>query len=136
MHLTKTFPPFLQKQAPKETSLVYVTSGLALVPIVYCPNYCASKAALHHVCLAVMKEAKFNVKIIELLPRTVLTELCDDKRQLELKTKGGRLGMRLIDLVEEAWEGLNSSENEQVRVGKVPGMGLYAFNGNRNGSRR
>ncbi|KXT05865.1 hypothetical protein AC578_1114 [Pseudocercospora eumusae] len=39
MHLTKAFLPFLQKQAPKETSIVYVTSGLALVPNFYCPNY-------------------------------------------------------------------------------------------------
>lgn len=43
MHLTKAFLPYLQKQAPKETSLIYTTSGLALVPILHCPNYCATK---------------------------------------------------------------------------------------------
>ncbi|KAF7188485.1 putative oxidoreductase DltE [Pseudocercospora fuligena] len=131
MHLTKAFLPFLQKQAPKETSIVYVTSGLALVPIVYCPNYCASKAALHHMCLAMrlqMKEANSNVKIIELLPPAVQTELHDDKHQPEFKGKGRQLGMPLNDFVEEAWEGLNSSENEQVPVEKVhSAMGFYEW---------
>ena len=45
MHLTKAFLPLLQKQAPKETSIIYTTSGLALVPIYGCPNYCASKVS-------------------------------------------------------------------------------------------
>ncbi len=43
MHLTKMFLPLLQKQAPKKTGIIYTTSGLALVPILYCSNYCASK---------------------------------------------------------------------------------------------
>jgi short-subunit dehydrogenase involved in D-alanine esterification of teichoic acids len=44
--LTKAFLPFLQKKQT-ESALVYVTSGLALVPILRCSNYSASKAALH-----------------------------------------------------------------------------------------
>ena len=44
MHLTKGFLPYLQKAAPKPTSIIYTTSGLALVPILQCPNYCATKA--------------------------------------------------------------------------------------------
>lgn len=122
MHLTKAFLPFLQKQAPKEVSLVYVTSGLALVPIVYCPNYCASKAALHHMILAMrlqMKEMQSNVKIIELFPPAVQTELHDDKHQPEFKGRGRQLGMPLDDFVEEAYAGLNSENNEQVPVENV-----------------
>lgn len=125
MHLTKAFLPFLQKQAPKEVSLVYVTSGLALVPIVYCPNYCASKAALHHMILAMrlqMKEINSNVKIIELLPPAVQTELHDDKHQPEFKGKGGAVGMPLADFVEEAYAGLNKEDNEQVPVQMVHQM--------------
>ena len=45
MHLTKAFLPYLQKQTPKETALIYTTSGLALVPILNCPNYCATKVS-------------------------------------------------------------------------------------------
>ena len=40
MHLTKAFLPYLQRQAPKDTAMIYTTSGLALVPITHCPNYC------------------------------------------------------------------------------------------------
>ena len=40
MHLTKAFLPFLQRQAPKDTAMIYTTSGLAMVPIAHCPNYC------------------------------------------------------------------------------------------------
>lgn len=78
MHLTKAFLPYLQKQAPKETSLIYTTSGLALVPILTCPNYCATKAALHHMIIAMreqLKGAGSNVRIIEVLPPAVQTEL-------------------------------------------------------------
>ena len=46
MHLTKAFLPHLQKQAPKETGLIFTTSGLALIPMLACPNYCATKGKL------------------------------------------------------------------------------------------
>lgn len=46
LYLTLAFLPYLQKQT-NETSLIFTTSGLALVPMVRCANYCASKAALH-----------------------------------------------------------------------------------------
>lgn len=80
MHLTKAFLPHLQKAAPKDTSIIYTTSGLALVPILHCPNYCATKAAAHHMILAMrqqLKDAGSNVKIIELYPPAVQTELHD-----------------------------------------------------------
>lgn len=122
MHITHAFMPFLQNQAPKNTALVYVTSGLALVPSTYCPNYCASKAALHHMILAMrlqMKEIKSNVKIIELLPPAVQTELHDDKHQPEFKGKGSTFGMPLPAFVEEAWAGLIKEDNEHVPVQMV-----------------
>ncbi|KAI7372657.1 short-chain dehydrogenase/ reductase-like protein, partial [Hortaea werneckii] len=119
MHLTKAFLPYLQKQAPKPTSLVFTTSGLALVPIIYCPNYCASKAALHHMILAMrqqMKQIDSNVKIIEVYPPAVQTELHDDKHQPEFQGKGRSLGMPLDEFTEEAWAGLSADDNEQVPV--------------------
>jgi short-subunit dehydrogenase involved in D-alanine esterification of teichoic acids len=45
LHLSKAFLPYLQKQAPKSTSLMFTSSGLALVPLMTCPNYCATKAS-------------------------------------------------------------------------------------------
>lgn len=126
MHLTKAFLPYLQKQAPKETSLVFTTSGLALVPILHCPNYCATKAALHHHILAMreqLKGAKSNVKVIELFPPAVQTELHD----YEMGEKGKHVGMPLKDFTEEAFEGLCKDDNEQVPVQAV--KEFMGFNG-------
>ncbi|GAJ09169.1 unnamed protein product, partial [marine sediment metagenome] len=130
LHLTKAFLPYLQKQAPKPTSLIFTTSGLALVPILYCPNYCATKAALHHMILVLrqqMKDVESNVKIIELYPPAVQTELHDDKHQPEMNGKGRSVGMPLNDFTDEAWAGLSSDDNEQVPVQMVKTM--MGFNG-------
>ncbi|KAK6440773.1 hypothetical protein LTR95_002997 [Oleoguttula sp. CCFEE 5521] len=116
LHLAKAFLPFLQKQAPKDTALMYTTSGLALVPILPCGNYCAMKAALHHLILTQrqqLKDAGSNVKIIELFPPAVQTELHD----AEHGDKGKEIGMPLNDFTEEAFAGLTSEHFEQVAVG-------------------
>lgn len=129
MHLTKAFLPYLQKQAPKSTSMIYNTSGLALVPILYCPNYCATKAALHHMILAMrqqLKDVGSNVKIIEVYPPAVQTELHDAKHQPEMGDRGKNLGMPLNEFTEEAFEGLSSEDNEQVPVQGV--KTLMGFN--------
>ena len=119
MHLTKAFLPYLQKQAPQETAMIYTTSGLALVPNIFVPNYCATKAAIHHMLLAMREQlrgANSNVKIIELFPPAVQTELHDYQGE-----KGKEIGMPLKDFVEEAFEGLckEGRENEQIPVQAV-----------------
>lgn len=49
-----------------------VSSSVALVPILRCPNYCASKAALHHFVLLLREQLKGSkVKIIEIFPPAV-----------------------------------------------------------------
>jgi len=129
MYLTKAFLPFFQKQQ-RESALVYVSSGLALTPIIYCPNYCASKAALHHMLLVMrsqLKDTHPNVKICELLPPSVQTELHDAKHQPEFGDKGRSIGMPLYEFVEEAYAGLNSDGNEQVPVQDVKSK--WGFNG-------
>ena len=116
MHLTKAFLPYLMKQTPRKTSMIYTTSGLALVPISYCPNYCATKAALHHMILAMREQLRSsNVTIIELFPPAVQTELHDH----EFGDKGKDIGMPLKDFTEEAFEGLcrEGKAGEQVPVG-------------------
>jgi len=128
MHLTKAFLPYLQKQAPKETAMIYTTSGLALIPIGYCPNYCSTKAALHHMILVMreqLRDAHSNVKIIELFPPAVQTELHD----FEMGDKGKNVGMPLSDFTDEAFEGLckGGTENEQVPVQAV--KTFMGFNG-------
>jgi len=120
--LTKAFLPFL-KSKKEESSLIYTTSGLALVPIVRCPNYCASKAALHHFILVLrtqLEESAPNVKIVELFPPAVQTELHDEKHQPDIEN-GGQIGMPLKEFTEKAYAGL-AAGREQVPVGMAEGM--------------
>ena len=68
-----------------------------------------------------LKDARSNVKIIELYPPAVQTELHDAKHQPEMGDKGASLGMPLKDFTEEAYEGLckEGDENEQIPVQAV-----------------
>jgi short-subunit dehydrogenase involved in D-alanine esterification of teichoic acids len=119
MHLTTAFIPFMQKQN-KETSFVYTTSGLALLPMPRCPNYCASKAALHHMILVLREQLRAgpgNIKVIEIFPPAVQTELHDAKHQPDIKD-GGNIGMPLEEFTDAAWAGLTKGE-EQIPVGFV-----------------
>lgn len=117
MHLTTAFVPFLQKQ-DKETSFIYTTSGLALLPMPRCPNYCASKAALHQMILVLREQLRSgpgNIKVIEIFPPAVQTELHDAKHQPDIKD-GGNIGMPLEEFTNEAWSGLVEGK-EQIPVG-------------------
>lgn len=98
--LTKAFLPHFQKQE-KQNALIFVTSGLALVPITRCANYCASKAALHQFILCLREQLKAsNVKVVELFPPAVQTELHDDKHQPDIKN-GGAIGMALDEFTDQ-----------------------------------
>jgi short-subunit dehydrogenase involved in D-alanine esterification of teichoic acids len=120
LHITKAFLPFLQRRG-NPTSLIFTTSGLALTPILRCANYCASKAALHHLILVLREQLKrSNVKVIEILPPAVQTELHDAKHQPDIKD-GRSFGMPLEEFMGECWEGL-LEEKEEVPVGMVKGQ--------------
>jgi short-subunit dehydrogenase involved in D-alanine esterification of teichoic acids len=59
-----------------------------------------------------LKDADSNVKIIEIFPPAVQTEL----HNAEQGKKGESFGMPLKDFTDEAFEGLTSESNEQVAV--------------------
>ncbi|KAL2071380.1 hypothetical protein VTL71DRAFT_12615 [Oculimacula yallundae] len=111
VHFVTAFLPHftnLSSKEKKETSLVFTTSDLALVPIVRCPGYCASKAALHHLILCLREQLKHTsplTKVIEILPPAVQTELHDSKNQPDIKD-GRNIGIPLDEFTEEAWRGL------------------------------
>ncbi|MCJ1250721.1 hypothetical protein MMC30_007949 [Trapelia coarctata] len=123
--LTKGFLPFLQKKK-EESSIVYTTSGLALIPLVRCANYCASKAALHHFILCLREQLKSSpqIKVVELFPPAVQTELHDEKHQPDIQN-GRSIGMPLDQFTEEAYAGLAAGK-DQVAVGTVA-LGFEAF---------
>jgi short-subunit dehydrogenase involved in D-alanine esterification of teichoic acids len=110
---TKYFLPFLLK---KKSSIMYTTSGLALVPIARCPNYNATKAALHQFIMSIRRQLKTSsVKVIELFPPAVQTELHDAKHQPTIEN-GGQIGITMDEFMETAWAGIVEGK-EEIPVG-------------------
>ncbi|KAL3442915.1 hypothetical protein BJX65DRAFT_298682 [Aspergillus insuetus] len=119
VHFTKALLPYLQKQK-KETAVAFTTSQMALVPMMRCPNYGASKAALHHFILALrtqLKDGPGDVRVIEIFPPAVQTELHDTKHQPDLKD-GHLIGMPLDEFVEDAWKQFIQGK-DQIAVGSA-----------------
>jgi short-subunit dehydrogenase involved in D-alanine esterification of teichoic acids len=84
--------------------------------MVRCGNYCASKAALHSLILTMREQLKdTTVKVIEIFPPGVQTELHDEKHQPDIKD-GRKIGMPLDEFTEQAWDGLLAGK-EQIPVG-------------------
>ena len=112
---TKYFLPFLLK---KKSSIMYTTSGLALVPIARCPNYNATKAALHQFIMSIRRQLQTSsVKVIELFPPAVQTELHDAKHQPTIEN-GGQIGITMDEFMETAWAGIVEGK-EEIPVGFV-----------------
>ncbi|KAI1459757.1 hypothetical protein F4805DRAFT_52411 [Annulohypoxylon moriforme] len=123
VHLTAALLPHFQKlskEQGKDTSLVYVSSTLGLIPtLVRAPGYCASKAALHSFVMTLRQQLEdggySNVKVIEVFPPAVQTELHDTKHQPDL-VNGGEIGMPLADYIDRMYAGLEKGD-EQFAVG-------------------
>ena len=58
-----------------DAAIVNVTSGLAHVPLLINPTYCATKAALHSYTISLRERLRGRVEVIELVPPGVQTEL-------------------------------------------------------------
>ncbi|KAI1380412.1 NAD(P)-binding protein [Hypoxylon crocopeplum] len=114
--------PHLQSLAPAPASLVAVSSGLALVPLPRCGNYCATKAALHSLLWSLRAqlsrdEASAHIKVVEILPPAVQTELHSQQAEL-VKIGEGNIGIPLAQFTDEAWAGLVKGD-EEIPVGMV-----------------
>jgi uncharacterized oxidoreductase len=59
----------------QDAAIVNVTSGLAFVPLVDTPTYCATKAAIHSYTVSLREALKGRVEVIELAPPGVQTDL-------------------------------------------------------------
>ena len=73
MRLTNALIDHLKAQG--DAAIVNTTSGLAFVPLVATPTYCATKAALHSYTLSLREQLKGAVEVIELAPPAVQTDL-------------------------------------------------------------
>ncbi|KAI1777515.1 NAD(P)-binding protein [Hypoxylon cercidicola] len=122
LYLITALLPHLQAQAPKPTALVAVSSGLALIPLPRCGNYCATKAALHSLMWSIRAqlghdEKSQHIKVVEILPPAVQTELHSQQAEL-VKIGQGNIGIPLQQFIDEAWAGLTRGD-EEIPVGQV-----------------
>ncbi|KAJ2892646.1 hypothetical protein MKZ38_009490 [Zalerion maritima] len=115
------FLPHLQSLSPAPASIILVSSGLAFVPMPRCASYCATKAAIHSLAWTMRyqlsaDEGSKHVKVVEIIPPAVKTEL--HTQQEDLSAKGiGQIGISIEEFMEDAWTGLTEGK-EEIPVGK------------------
>jgi short-subunit dehydrogenase involved in D-alanine esterification of teichoic acids len=105
-------------------SIYLVTSGLSIVPISRCPNYCASKAALHSFAwtlrdqLSSKQETK-HVRVVEIVPPAVQTEL--HTQQPDLVAAGdAHFGVPLKEYADETWALMGSDDDlDEIMIAQV-----------------
>ena len=106
----------------KEAVLLNVSSGLAFVPIARYPVYCATKAAVHSFTLSLRHQLNgMGVKVIELIPPFVKTELGGERKYVEVHQRGGPPPMPLDQFISEAMSEL-AGDADEVAIGDAKKM--------------
>ncbi|CAM1509609.1 Fc.00g033480.m01.CDS01 [Cosmosporella sp. VM-42] len=114
VYLTAAFLPHLRTRT--QGHLVYISASLALIPsLTRTPNYNASKSALHTFIIDVRQQLldaeQSNVRMVEVFPPAVQTELHDEKHQPDM-VNGGQIGMPLDQYTERMFQGLEKGEDQ------------------------
>ena len=114
VHLVTALLPHLQRRG-RPAHLVFVGASLGLVPtLLRTPGYNASKAALHSWVVTLrqqLRAAGDPVRVVEVFPPAVQTELHDAKHQPDL-VNGGALGMPLPAYIEQMYAGLEKGADQ------------------------
>ncbi|KAJ0303160.1 hypothetical protein COL5a_005862 [Colletotrichum fioriniae] len=117
----KALPAWVENTSQTTASIVLVSSGLALVPIPRCPNYCATKSALHSLAWSLRAQlqsspSSAHIRVVEVVPPAVQTEL--HSQQPDLVTAGqANFGMPLDEFTDETWAALEKGEEDEIIVG-------------------
>lgn len=74
----RTVSVLVERLTANAGTIVNVSSGLAFVPLQCAPIYCATKAALHSYTTTLRQQLEGRVKVVELMPPAVHTELTAD----------------------------------------------------------
>jgi len=117
VHFTSLFTPHLAKAG--EPAIINISSGLAFAPLAFMPIYCASKAAIHSYSLSLRRQLRdTTVKVFEIVPPSVDTELGHERRANKTQTHGG---ISVREFVDEAIESLKKDELESA-IGQAKGL--------------
>ena len=113
IRLTAALLPTLQKQP--HATIMTVTSGLAYVPLVMTPTYCATKAALHSYTQSLRYQLReTNVDVLELVPPYVATQLMGERQANDPHA------MPLGEFITEVMDILKSQPDaREICVGRV-----------------
>lgn len=104
IHLSSLFVQHFT--AKKEAAIINISSGLAFVPLSFMPVYCASKAAIHSLTLSLRHQLKnTSIKVFEIAPPAVDTELGSDRREDKTRTHGG---LPINEFIKEAMEAIKN----------------------------
>ena len=117
LHLASLFAGHLS--AKPEAAIINISSGLAFAPIAIMPIYCATKAALHSLTLSLRHQLKeTSVKVFEIVPPAVDTELGSDRRSDPTQSHGG------IPVSEVLAEAMGTLENDvlETAIGMAKGL--------------
>jgi uncharacterized oxidoreductase len=117
VHLASLFIPHLSGK--QNAAIMNVTSGLAFVPIAMMAIYCATKAAMHSLTLSLRYQLKdTGIKVYEIIPPSVDTELGHDRREDKNQSHGG---IPVSEFIEGAITALKNDEYEAA-VGMSTGL--------------
>jgi len=101
------------------SSIINISSGLAFVPIAFMPVYCATKAAIHSLTLSLRHQLRnTSLKVFEIIPPSVDTELGHERREDKTETHGG---IPVSEFLAEAMEAIRSDTLEAA-VGQAKGL--------------
>lgn len=140
VHMIAHFLPHLTALAPAPAAIVLVSSGLAVLPLPRCANYCATKAALHSLAWSLRAQLAgpsspntHHIRVLELMPPAVQTEL--HPQQADLAAVGQtKFGIPLETYISETWVELTSDEDKDEIVHSVHGSRLSAIEDKRRDS--
>jgi uncharacterized oxidoreductase len=104
VHLSALFIPYFLKLSD-DCAVVNVTSGLAFIPLMSVPVYCATKAGLHSFSMSLRSQlAGTNVRVFEIIPPLVRTELHRSEQSRKQAEKRGIAPARVAEKLVQAFK--------------------------------
>jgi uncharacterized oxidoreductase len=117
IHLSSLFAPHLAGK--EESAIMNISSGLAFVPLAFMPVYCATKAAIHSITMSLRYQLKdTTVKVFEIIPPSVDSELGHERRKDKSQTHGG---MPIKEFVDEAIDAIEN-DNLEAAIGDAKNL--------------
>lgn len=110
--MTSAFLPVLKKS--RSASIINISSGLSLVPMIQLPIYSATKAAVHSFTMSLREQLKpAGIQVIEIMPPPVQSQL-DPNRQLP----EGKQELSVAGLMDALIQSLIHDEDE-IAIGSA-----------------